>query len=107
MGSRSRIRPVLVRRRATPEGPPEDRGTRRLAQVSDCRYCFLNAPRIVLGSMKDASLTIIEPAPPGTLSMRNVFSTWWPLAASWLMMGLELPAVSAVIARLADPEIHL
>jgi len=45
--------------------------------------------------------------PNRELSMRTVFSTWWPLAASWLMMGLELPAVSAVIARLADPEIHL
>jgi hypothetical protein len=36
-----------------------------------------------------------------------IFSTWWPLAASWLMMGFELPAVSAVIARLVDPQIHL
>lgn len=38
---------------------------------------------------------------------RLVLSTYWPLAASWLMMGLELPAVSAVMARLPDPEIHL
>ena len=29
---------------------------------------------------------------------------WLPLAASWLLMGLELPAVSAVMARLPDPE---
>ncbi|MBZ0268757.1 hypothetical protein K8I85_11415, partial [bacterium] len=41
------------------------------------------------------------------LPQRTVFATWWPLAASWLMMGLELPAVSAVLARLHDPEIHL
>ena len=39
--------------------------------------------------------------------MRRIYSTWWPLAASWLMMGLELPVVSAVIARLDDPTIHL
>jgi len=57
--------------------------------------------------MNDSSLTIIEPASTRPHPMRIVFSTWWPLAASWLMMGLELPAVSAVIARLADPEIHL
>jgi hypothetical protein len=41
------------------------------------------------------------------LSSRQVFSTWWPLAASWLMMGLELPAVSAVMARLSDPQVNL
>lgn len=32
---------------------------------------------------------------------------WWPLAASWLLMSVELPATSAVIARLSDPEITL
>ena len=41
------------------------------------------------------------------LRPRQVFSAWWPLAASWLLMGLELPAVSAVLARLAEPRIHL
>ncbi len=39
--------------------------------------------------------------------MRRVVHTWWPLAASWLLMGAELPALSAVIARLANPEISL
>ncbi|MEZ5063583.1 MAG: hypothetical protein R3B81_02560 [bacterium] len=38
---------------------------------------------------------------------RTVMRTWWPLAASWLMMGFELPAVGAVMARLADPEVSL
>lgn len=32
---------------------------------------------------------------------------WAPLAMSWLVMALELPLVSAVLARLRDPEIHL
>ncbi|MGQ0721480.1 MAG: hypothetical protein ACT4PE_07905 [Candidatus Eiseniibacteriota bacterium] len=41
------------------------------------------------------------------MTQREVWSAWWPLAASWLMMGLELPMVSAVMARLPDPEIHL
>ncbi|NNE06919.1 MAG: hypothetical protein HKN20_00015 [Gemmatimonadetes bacterium] len=44
---------------------------------------------------------------PRKLSTRSVFATWWPLAASWLMMGLELPLVSAVVARLVDPSIQL
>lgn len=32
---------------------------------------------------------------------------WLPLAASWAVMGMELPLVSAVMARLDDPAIHL
>lgn len=39
--------------------------------------------------------------------MRRIVRMWWPLAASWLLMSLELPAVSAVVARLANPEINL
>src|SRR5688572_3588549 len=31
-----------------------------------------------------------------------VFEAWWPLAASWLLMGLELPITSAAMARLPD-----
>jgi hypothetical protein len=41
------------------------------------------------------------------MGLRKIFQTWWPLAASWLLMGTELPAVSAVIARLDNPEINL
>lgn len=41
------------------------------------------------------------------LSTRRIFHTWWPLAASWLLMGIELPIISAVIARLENPEINL
>jgi len=39
--------------------------------------------------------------------MRQIFTTWWPLAASWLLMALETPALSIVVARLAEPEINL
>lgn len=49
-----------------------------------------------------ASHSRLEPVP-----QRQVFRTWWPLAASWLLMGAELPALSAVVARLAQPEINL
>ena len=41
------------------------------------------------------------------LTYRKIIATWWPLAASWLFMGTELPMISAVMARLADPKIHL
>lgn len=41
------------------------------------------------------------------LAGRTVLRTWWPLAASWLLMGAELPLVSAVVARLPDPTTHL
>ncbi|MEJ2149855.1 MAG: hypothetical protein P8Z40_10280 [Chloroflexota bacterium] len=41
------------------------------------------------------------------LSTSHILHTWWPLAASWLLMSVELPALSAVIARLAAPEINL
>jgi len=37
----------------------------------------------------------------------GVVRAWAPLAASWLFMGLELPLVSAVIARLPQPTIGL
>lgn len=41
------------------------------------------------------------------LSTWEIFTTWWPLAFSWLLMGAELPALSAVMARLPGPEINL
>lgn len=49
----------------------------------------------------------MESQPHASLTYRRIFKTWWPLAASWLLMGLELPALSAVVARLPDPEINL
>ncbi|MBN2555125.1 MAG: hypothetical protein JXA97_04225 [Anaerolineales bacterium] len=39
--------------------------------------------------------------------IRRIVKTWWPLAASWLLMALELPSISAVVARLDHPEINL
>jgi hypothetical protein len=41
------------------------------------------------------------------LPMRRIVQIWWPLAASWLLMAVETPALSAVVARLANPEINL
>jgi len=39
--------------------------------------------------------------------MRRIVHTWLPLAASWLLMAAEIPMMSAVIARLAQPEVNL
>ncbi len=41
------------------------------------------------------------------ITLKTIFNTWWPLALSWFLMALELPALSAIIARLADPKINL
>ncbi|MBS3750984.1 MAG: hypothetical protein KGY39_05685, partial [Anaerolineales bacterium] len=45
--------------------------------------------------------------PKNALDIPGITRTWWPLAASWLLMALELPAISAVMARLANPKINL
>ena len=42
-----------------------------------------------------------------SLSLSRIFKIWLPLAASWLLMGMELPVLSAVVARLVEPEINL
>lgn len=47
---------------------------------------------------------IVSPAP---LPARSILRLWWPLAASWLLMGAELPLFSAVVARLPDAERNL
>ena len=39
--------------------------------------------------------------------MQRIFKTWWPLAASWLLMAAEGPALAAIMARLPNPEISL
>ncbi len=47
------------------------------------------------------------PPPTEAPTLGKIYRTWWPLAASWLLMALELPSISAVMARLPDPQIHL
>jgi hypothetical protein len=41
------------------------------------------------------------------LSTRRILALWWPLAASWLLMGVELPLFTACVARMAEPEVNL
>lgn len=47
----------------------------------------------------------MTPSPP--VSLTRVLRLWWPLAASWLFMGAELPLFTAFVARLPDSEIQL
>ncbi|MEE4270391.1 MAG: hypothetical protein V2I67_01870 [Thermoanaerobaculales bacterium] len=42
-----------------------------------------------------------------TLTQRRIFLFWLPLAATWLMMSVEGPFLTAVIARLGSPEVNL
>ncbi len=41
------------------------------------------------------------------LTQRRVLRLWLPLAAMWLLMSLEQPTLSAVIARLPEPTLNL
>ncbi len=41
------------------------------------------------------------------VTLRRTFTSWWPLAASWLLMAMEQPAIGAVLARLPNPEVNL
>jgi hypothetical protein len=41
------------------------------------------------------------------LTPHRIFWFWLPLATMWLMMAVEQPAISAVMARLPNPEINL
>lgn len=46
-----------------------------------------------------------QSSPP--ISLSSIGRIWWPLAASWLLMALELPILSAVMARLSRPTVNL
>ncbi len=41
------------------------------------------------------------------VSLPHIAQIWWPLAVSWLLMTVEGPAHSAIVARLPNPEINL
>ena len=48
-----------------------------------------------------------SPAAATPVSLKRVFRVWWPLAASWVCMGAELPLFTAFVARLPESKIHL
>ncbi len=41
------------------------------------------------------------------LTQKSILAFWIPLAATWLMMSIEGPYLSALIARLAEPKFNL
>jgi hypothetical protein len=47
------------------------------------------------------------PVASRALALRDVLATWLPLAGSWLLMGLELPLVSAAMARMPHATVSL
>ena len=52
----------------------------------------------------DTSLDVSHSSPS---PLALIFRTWWPLAGSWLLMGVELLLVATTVSRLDNPEIHL
>jgi Na+-driven multidrug efflux pump len=42
-----------------------------------------------------------------SLSYKKIFKFWMPLSATWLMMSIEGPFLTALIARLPNPEYNL
>jgi hypothetical protein len=48
-----------------------------------------------------------SPEAPAVLSLRRIFWFWLPLAAMWIVMSLELPMITAVIARIENADINL
>jgi hypothetical protein len=48
-----------------------------------------------------------EPETSAPISLSRIAHIWWPLAVSWLLMTVEGPAHSAIVARLPLPEINL
>jgi hypothetical protein len=51
-------------------------------------------------------MTLVQALPRG-VPTGKIATTWWPLAASWLLMSAELPAFIAVVSRLPDAQINL
>ena len=41
------------------------------------------------------------------ISYTDIYSLWLPLAVMWIIMGIEQPAITSVIARLADAKVNL
>ena len=50
----------------------------------------------------------LQPAPrQRELTLGDVFRSWWPLAASWMLMASEPVLIGAVVSRLPNADIHL
>src|SRR5205085_2894887 len=65
------------------------------------------APMSTSALQPSPARTAAQPAPLRPLATRDVWVAWWPLAVSWIFMGLELPAISAAMARMPLPTVSL
>src|SRR3990172_12004867 len=74
---------------------------------SNPAFVILHGPRSMGNFFHHKTYNCTVTSNPEPLPLRRIFRTWWPLAASWVLMGAELPALAAVVARLAEPEINL
>lgn len=76
-----------------------------------CRPFFIGAcaPALLptIGSDEYNGGMTGTPAPLPALTLRRVMQTWWPLAAGWFLMTVEIPALSAIAARQPNPQISL
>jgi hypothetical protein len=45
--------------------------------------------------------------PPPAVTPRRIFALWWPLASSWLLMGVEMPMLAIAMTRMPGGEPHL
>lgn len=79
----------------------EGHGVRRVAPPPAAATTGFRASR--------AARTISAPlgGSDSPLTARRILLLWAPLAASWLLMGVELPLFTACVARMADPEVNL
>lgn len=64
-------------------------------------------PQAPSASTTESVSAAAQSASPRALSLSHIFNAWWPLAAGWLVMTMEIPVLAAFVARAADPEIHL
>lgn len=69
---------------------------------------FVHIRSVLLSPLETTTFDTMQ-SPPITppLTNRRVFKFWTPLAATWLMMSVEGPTLTAVIARMADPKVNL
>src|SRR3990170_2064924 len=51
-----------------------------------------------------ANIADVQPTASPALTQKRILLIWLPLAASWLLMALESPYISAALARLTEAE---
>jgi hypothetical protein len=52
-------------------------------------------------------LTAVPSNSAAPVTARRVLTLWWPLAGSWLLMGVEMPMLTAAMTRMPGGEPHL